>query len=265
MGSCSPRVTFPLHLRLPQRELSRAEPSTAPSPPGAQAQPWPLFGPLFAGPSQGSCRGCSQQCCHLLHPHNHPSPGARLWERSWKRLPGQLMAEGTGVGFPTPREGSECWVRLSRSTRALQGQKQLRAAFPGGSSSAVLSTCGRVSLCLGALPGSLSVTGLLPGPVPAARAHTRLFLLPLFFSGRHVPFGSSFRHPDVSPFSFLWNFFEFLPLSRFGFGGSGGAPGLWWLCWGTGGQEGRSRRSVPSRVGLAVLGSRKFPGFPGAP
>lgn len=41
------------------------------------------------------------------------------------------------------------------------------------------------------------------------RNHTVLFFAsaPPYFSRRHVPFGSAFRHPDVSPFSFLWNFF----------------------------------------------------------
>lgn len=40
---------------------------------------------------------------------------------------------------------------------------------------------------------------------------------PLYFSCRHVPFSSSFHHPDISPFSFLWNFFLFLPMSHFEF------------------------------------------------
>lgn len=48
---------------------------------------------------------------------------------------------------------------------------------------------------------------------------------PLYFSRCHVPFGSSFHHPDVSPFSFLWNFFYFSPCRVLGFEGLGTTPG----------------------------------------
>lgn len=46
---------------------------------------------------------------------------------------------------------------------------------------------------------------------------------PLRLSCCHVPFGSSFHHPDISPFSFLWNFLYF-SLVRSGFEGLGTAP-----------------------------------------
>lgn len=86
------------------------------------------------------------------------------------------------------------------------------------------------------------MTELLPAPLPAITAPTLL----VCFSRHHVPFGSSFHHPDVSPFSFLWNFFfNFSPCRVLGFGGSGGTvvgqePGTpslprWlWLCWAPG-------------------------------
>lgn len=53
------------------------------------------------------------------------------------------------------------------------------------------------------------------------RNHTVLFFAsaPPYFSRRHVPFGSAFRHPDVSPFSFLWNFFLVLPVVLWGYEG----------------------------------------------
>lgn len=66
--------------------------------------------------------------------------------------------------------------------------------------------------CLGALPWQQLLS--------SKSEITPCFSAPtlLYFSRRHVPFGSSFRHPDVSPFSFLWNFFCLSLCRVLGFG-----------------------------------------------
>ena len=109
-----------------------------------------------------------------------------------------------------------------------QDKKLLSAVFWCCKTS-LLSTCRRISLC--------------PSPRRSTREpfrdsnsseHLSLQLeimscfsasTPLYFSCRHVPFSSSFHHPDVSPFSFLWNFFCFSPCRVLGFEGLGTAPG----------------------------------------
>lgn len=48
---------------------------------------------------------------------------------------------------------------------------------------------------------------------------------PLDFSRHHVTFASSFCHPDISPFSFLWNFFYFSPWRVLHFEGLSSSPG----------------------------------------
>lgn len=74
---------------------------------------------------------------------------------------------------------------------------------------------------------------------------------PLHLSRHHVPFGSSFHHPDVSPFSFLWNFFCFSPCCVQGLKDlaplrqQGHGTGTAW-----------PQGSIPSLVLSVVLGSR---------
>lgn len=76
--------------------------------------------------------------------------------------------------FPPHQDSSERQVRLHQSTAVFQGKKQRSAAFPC-CSSALLSTCRRISLRLGALPRSLSVTELLPASLPALGTQTLFF------------------------------------------------------------------------------------------
>lgn len=122
--------------------------------------------------------------------------------------------------FPPHQGWGRAVGQFCQCTAIFQDKKLLSAVFLC-CKSALLGTCRRISL----RPGPwCSAQEPFRDSDSSERLSLQLEIIscfsastPLYFSRCHVPFGSSFHHPDVSPFSFLWNFFLFLPLSHFGF------------------------------------------------
>lgn len=109
MGLRSPGVTFSPHVRLPQRELSTAEPSTAPSPQRGSGTSLAAGWCVDAAPSQGSCRSPTRRSAatcfvpRIIPTFRARLSGTALSNAPWAALlPLQLVYRDRGwISHPT--------------------------------------------------------------------------------------------------------------------------------------------------------------------
>lgn len=266
LWDCVPQGSLSLlTFDFPKGNFPQQSPAQLPHPSGAQARPWLLAGvwmlPLPKDPA-GAPHAGALPPASCPESSQHFGPGCRGQHSA--TLLGQhpcpsSWCTGTGGGFPTPpgrqrvpgpaspkhrgfprQETAFCSVSLLQQRFAQHVQED----FPAPWSSAQEPFRDRAA----------------PSASPCSRNSNPAFLRPSCFSRRHVPFGSSFRHPDISPFSFLWNFFNFSPCRVLGFGGSGSTPGSGDAAVG----EEPGTLSLPGWVWLCWAPGKVSPGVPGA-